>query len=543
MELIYSFTVALFLTIALMPVLIRFSAQLQLVDAPTVDRKLHDKVMPRSGGLAIILGVFIPLAFLLAMDGYIPYLFIGSGIIILFGLLDDRIELNYQWKLFGQSLAVIVVMMGGIVIHQIPFFGLEAMPNWISWPLTFVFLLGVINGVNFSDGLDGLAAGMSLLALATIAILATVVEDQNVALISLTVIGGILGFLRFNTFPAKIFMGDAGSQFLGFITACLAIVVTQSESSALNTFLPVIILGLPILDILQVVPVRIKKGLPLPGPDKEHFHHQLVKLEFKHHEVVAIIYVLQILMMSGAYLLRFESDIALFSFYMVYLLVVLGALYMAHRVGWRVRGPQLETFSRERRNLLFRKIGWVYHYSAQIVQVVLILFFIVVPLLITDIAFQFSIAAMLLAFAFAVLGFVFKSASALLARVACYSVSVFLVYLASMHIQNPSYLNYIDIFLAVLAAFLMLSIRMSRQEQFRLDTQDLLILLMVVIVPQLPLNISEDLAVSEMALRLAVLMYACEFLLAREDGKHFKYLSMGSVFSFFIISMTTYITL
>ena len=241
MELVYSFTIALFLTIALMPLLIKFSAQLRLIDDPGADRKMHDKVMPRSGGLAIILGVFIPLPFLLSMDGYIPYLFIGSGIIILFGLLDDRAELNYKWKLFGQSLAVIVVMMGGIVIHQIPFFGLEAMPVWMSWPLTFVFLLGVINGVNFSDGLDGLAAGTSLLALATIAILAMIVDDQKVALISLTVIGGVLGFLRYNTFPARIFMGDAGSQFLGFITACLAIAVTQSESSALNTFLPVII--------------------------------------------------------------------------------------------------------------------------------------------------------------------------------------------------------------------------------------------------------------------------------------------------------------
>ncbi len=99
MELVYSFTVALFLTIALIPLLIRFSAQLQLVDDPGADRKMHDKVMPRSGGLAIILGVFIPLTFLLSMDGYIPYLFVGSAIIILFGLLDDRSELNYKWKL------------------------------------------------------------------------------------------------------------------------------------------------------------------------------------------------------------------------------------------------------------------------------------------------------------------------------------------------------------------------------------------------------------------------------------------------------------
>lgn len=539
MELIYSFTVALFLTIALMPLLIRFSAQLQLTDDPGEDRKMHDTVMPRSGGLAIILGVFIPLPFLLEMEGYAPYLFIGSGIIILFGLLDDRSELNYKWKLFGQSLAVIVVMMGDIVIHQIPFFGMDDMPVWVSWPLTFVFLLGVINGVNFSDGLDGLAAGTSLLAIATIAILAMVVEDQNVALISLTVIGGILGFLRYNTFPARIFMGDAGSQFLGFITACLAIVVTQAESSALNVFLPVILLGLPILDIVQVIPVRIKKGLPLPGPDKEHFHHQLVKLQFKHHEVVGVIYLLQILMMSGAYFLRFETDAVLFTFYIVYLVVVLGLLYTAHTLGWAVRAPLPEHSPRDRRNILLRKIGWVHAHSARIVKVAIILFFITAPLLLSDSDTQFSMTAVGLAATLAVLGIIFRSASELLARVSCYSVSVFLIYLLSTQIENGSYVTYINIFLMVLAAFLMLAIRMSRQNQFRLDTQDLLILLMVIILPQLPLAISENFSVSEIALRLAVLMYACEFLLARDSKKQFKYLSIGSILGLLVIGIVT----
>ncbi|HEB26590.1 MAG TPA: undecaprenyl/decaprenyl-phosphate alpha-N-acetylglucosaminyl 1-phosphate transferase, partial [Porticoccus sp.] len=470
MELIYSFTVALFLTIALMPLLIRFSAQLQLVDEPGDDRKIHDKVMPRSGGLAIILGIFIPLIFLLSMDGYIPFLFIGCAIIIVFGLLDDRAELNYKWKLFGQSLAVIVVMAGGIVIHQIPFFGLDDVSVWLSWPLTFVFLLGVVNGVNFSDGLDGLAAGTSLLALVTIAALAAVVGNTQVSLIAITVIGGILGFLRYNTFPARIFMGDAGSQFLGFITACLAIVVTQADASALNRFLPVILLGLPILDILQVIPVRIKKGLPLPGPDKEHFHHQLVKLEFKHHEVVGLIYILQIMMMSGAYFLRFESDATLFVFYMGYVALTLGCLYVAHASGWKIRDPLPKDSPRDRRNLLLRKVAWVHDYSAPIVQISMIIFFITVPFVLHDVGSQFSMTAIVLAVVLAVMGVVFRSAPALLARVSCYSMSVFLIYLITTQLQNGLYIKYIDVFLIVLAAFLMLAIRMSRREQFRLDT-------------------------------------------------------------------------
>ena len=538
MELIYSFTVSLFLTIALIPLLIRFSAQLRLVDDPGADRKMHDKVMPRSGGLAIILGVFIPLVFLLPMDGIIPYLFTGCAIIVVFGLLDDRAELNYKWKLFGQALAVIVVMAGGIVIERIPFFGLEIMPAWVSYSLTFAFLLGVINGVNFSDGLDGLAAGTSLLALAAIAILAFIVGMIPITLIALTVIGGVLGFLRYNTFPAQIFMGDAGSQFLGFITACLAIIITQDEASALNTFLPVLLLGLPIMDIIQVVPVRIKKGLPLPGPDKEHFHHQLVKLEFRHHEVVALIYILQIAMMAGAYFLRFESDALLVGFYFSYLLLVLGALYTAHASGWKVREPSESVDNRDRRSYMLRKIGWVYHYSVPIVQLAMIAFFITVPFLLHDIGSQFSLAAITLALLLVVIAMIFQLNSMLLMRLSCYSASVFVVYLVTTELTGGSVVTYLDGFFIALAAFLMLAIRMSRKEQFRLDTQDLLILLIVVIVPQLPFAVLDGFSIGHIALRLAVLMYGCEFLLARQKQDQFKYLSIGSIVGLFVIGLT-----
>ncbi len=539
MELIYSFTVALFLTIALIPLLIHFSAKLRLVDDPGAERKMHDKVMPRSGGLAIILGAFIPLAFLLPVDGNLRYLFIGSAIIIIFGLLDDRAELNYKWKLFGQSLAVFVVMAGGIVIHKIPFMGLDAAPVWLSYPLTYIFLLGVINGVNFSDGLDGLAAGTSLLALGLIALLAFTIGNTAVALIALTVIGGVLGFLRYNTFPAQIFMGDAGSQFLGFIIACLAIVITQSKASALNPFLPVLILGLPILDIIQVVPVRIKKGLPLPGPDKEHFHHQLVKLGFRHYEVVAVIYLLQIIMMGSAYFLRYESDILILVFYLTYLLVVLGAIYYANVIHWQLRGIQKTFDVKERRNKILRKMNWLHFHSAKMIEITIALFLLIAPFLLSFVSKDFGRTAFILAAMLAFSALLFRHSSALLARLSCYTASVFVVYMLSQDVAGAKYEAFIDGFMIFFGVFLMLAIRTTRREHFRLDTQDLLILLMVIVVPQLPFDSIDSMSVGHIALRLAVLMYGCEYLLARGGKRNYKFLTAASIVSLLAIGAQT----
>lgn len=537
MEFIYSFTVALFLTVALIPLLIRFSAKLKLIDDPTAERKMHDRVMPRSGGIAIITGVFVPLLFTVALDSYLASLFVGCAIIVLFGLLDDKYELNYKWKLFGQSLAAVVVMSGGIVIFKVPFCGIDAISPWVAYPLTYLFLLAVVNGVNFSDGLDGLAAGTSLLSLATIVVLAAMTENSSVMLIALTVIGGILGFLRFNTHPAQIFMGDAGSQFLGFITVCLAILVTQAETSALNPFLPVLLLGLPIMDILQVVPVRIKKKLPLPGPDKEHFHHQLVKLAFRHHEVVAIIYVLQLVMMMGVFFLRFESDQVLVGFYAIYLAVVLGTLFVARVSGWQVRQGVIDYHQKDRRNKLLRKLGWLHHHGGLVVLVMLMVFFIGSPLIIGQVAYQLAGFAMVLAVLFVIVAVFSKVSSINLARVSCYSASVILSYLVATELQGSSWQMYIDGFLVALAVVLMLAIRTTRREHFRLDTQDLLILFMVLIVPQLPFNTLDKFAIGSTALRLAVLMYSCEFLLAREGQKKYRYLSLGSTFGLLAVGL------
>lgn len=517
MEYLYSLSLALFLTIALIPLLIRVSARLGLVDQPTAARKVHTSAMPRTGGLGIIIGAAIPLLVLLPLDGYLRNLFVGCAIIIVFGLLDDRFELNYKWKLFGQSLAAIVVMSGGIVLHQFPFFGLSDAPVWLSYPVTFVFLVGVVNGVNFSDGLDGLAAGTSIMGLLLIFTLALQSENAPIALMSLTLVGGALGFLRYNTFPANIFMGDAGSQFLGFVIACLAIAVTQSDSSPYSPWLPVLILGIPIMDIVQVIPVRIHKKLPLPGPDKEHFHHQLGKLGFRHVEVVAVIYLLQTILMAGAFWLRYESDLVLALFYSAFVVTILSALLVANANQWRFRERhrQQQAAKGERRNKYLRRLGWYYHNSARFIALLLGIFFIIAGWRIGDHSgLALAGGGLVAALAIAFIAIVFKFGSALF-RVVLYSACAFFAWrIADSHmVLEQEY--WLVGYMLVLVICLVTAMRMTRTQEFALTTQDLLILLVVVLAPLMPFDVIEEYAIGGIALIAAVLMYTSEFVLVR----------------------------
>ncbi len=516
MEYLYSLTVALFLTIALIPVLIRLSSRFGLVDDPTAERKVHTTVMPRTGGLGIIIGVALPLLFLLPLDGYLIHLFTGCAIIVIFGLLDDRVELSYKWKLFGQALAAIVVISGGIAVHKMPFLGLEDAPQWLSYPITFFFLIGVVNGVNFSDGLDGLAAGTSIMALLLIFLLALHTENTEVALISLTIVGGVLGFLRYNTFPANIFMGDAGSQFLGFIIACLAIVVTQSDIAPYSAFLPVLVVGIPILDIIQVIPVRIKKQLPLPGPDKEHFHHQIAKIGFRHTDVVAIIYVLQAILLSGAFLFRYHSDIVVVGFYAGYVVLILGALLLANNTCWRFQSEDYESNFERRRAWAQRRMTWYLANAARIVAVMLACFFFVAGIYLSA---NFTTAGAVAISIAGVLACVLLSRwrfARPLFRLALCLGSVFAAYfcLSNNDLSQTARYGLIS-FSTLLVAMLALGIYITGQQNFRLTTQDLLILLLVLLLPLLPIEVVDRYALGGVVLLVALLMYASEFVLLR----------------------------
>ena len=514
MQLLYSFTIAMLLTAVLMPLVIRFAPALGLIDHPD-PRKVHTRVIPRCGGLAMVVGAAAPLLWYLPPDSPLPHLFIASTVIVAFGVLDDRNDLNYRWKFLGQILAALIVMQGGILIQHVPLLELEAAPLWLTYPLTFFFILGVTNAVNLTDGLDGLAAGTTLLALAILFALTQLSENANAAFIALSVIGCILGFLRYNTFPARVFMGDTGSQFLGFITVCLSILITQAETCAVSPVLPLLILGLPVLDTVTVMTIRLAQGRSPFAPDRNHLHHQIIGLGFYHNEAVAIIYVLQIILLTLAFALRFAQDELLLGVYLAFSISLVTLLTLARKNQWRIRINSEGQGFIERRNFLLRKLEWFYRHSGHLVQalVALILIFPAAYPRTEGLGVR-PITAVLITILAATL-LCYQKFPIWSTRIGVYAASVLSVYLLTVNPLLTEWQQWVNGTFVVLAVILGLAIRMTRREHFRLDTQDLLILVMIIVVPLLPFASINRYAVGEFALRLAVLMYSCEFIVGK----------------------------
>ena len=219
----FSFITSLFICMALIPPLQLNAGRWSFMDLPG-ERKVHANPIPRVGGIAFGFAALLSIFFWVPQDTIITPVLVSASILLGFGIWDDRANLNYRIKLVGQLLAVfVVVVMGHIRFEQIPFFYAEEPPLWLTLPVTVVFLVGASNAVNLSDGLDGLAGGLAFLSFAGIAYLAYLSHDSTMLVLAAGFLGGLLGFLRYNTYPARIFMGDAGSQLLGFSMGVLVL--------------------------------------------------------------------------------------------------------------------------------------------------------------------------------------------------------------------------------------------------------------------------------------------------------------------------------
>ena len=261
---------SVFITIALVPIFTRVALRIGLVDVPD-ERKVHTLPVPRSGGIAIAVGTLAPILLLTHGNDFVKWYLVGGGIILLSGLVDDIKGLKARTKFAAQvTAALIAVFFGGVRIENLGMLLPDGLllPGWIAIPLTLLTIVGVTNAINLSDGLDGLAGGICLLIFSCIAYLAYLVEAPVIALLSVAMAGALLGFLRFNTYPASIFMGDTGSQFLGFSAILFSLQLTQSEA-CLSPLLPLLILGLPVLDTLAVMAQRLQeRRSPLLGRQK-----------------------------------------------------------------------------------------------------------------------------------------------------------------------------------------------------------------------------------------------------------------------------------
>ncbi|KXH84114.1 glycosyltransferase family 4 protein [Sporosarcina sp. HYO08] len=287
--------VAFVAAIILTPLVIRLAFRIGAVDHPNY-RKVHAAVMPRIGGLAIFGAFLIGYLLLRPEDEHATGILVGALIIILVGFLDDMFEITAKAKLAGQLVAAIVVVTwGGLQIEfiNLPFLG-QFDFGYLSIPITILWIIGITNAINLIDGLDGLAAGVSTIALVTITAMALIMGNVFVVATAAILAASSFGFLFYNFHPAKIFMGDTGSLFLGFMISVLAMLGFKNVA-VVSLIIPVIMLGVPISDTFFAIVRRIRMKQPISAPDKSHLHHCLLRTGFSHRQTVLIIYGIAIL--------------------------------------------------------------------------------------------------------------------------------------------------------------------------------------------------------------------------------------------------------
>lgn len=277
-------------SILLTPLVKKLAYRVGAVDRPNY-RKVHAKIMPRLGGLAIFLAFLIGVLIYRPENEAIIPIIIASFVIILTGVLDDMLEISAKAKFLGQTIAAaIVIFFGDIQISTInlPFDGVLDF-GYLSIPLTLIWIVGITNAINLIDGLDGLAAGVSTTALLTLAAMAFIMNDSFVVMMALILAFSAMGFLFYNFHPAKIFMGDTGALFLGFIISVLALLGFKNVTFV-SLVIPIIMLGVPISDTFFAIVRRLLNKQPPFQPDKSHLHHRLLKIGFTHRQTVLIIY-------------------------------------------------------------------------------------------------------------------------------------------------------------------------------------------------------------------------------------------------------------
>lgn len=288
-------------TALLFPMVKWISYHVGALDYPN-ERKVHKKPMPVMGGLMIYLGFLFGYMLFAPQSTQMLAILIASFIVVITGILDVIKPLRAREKLVGQVVAVlIIVFYGKILLNDISFFGYYFDFGWLAYPITIVFIVAVMNCINLIDGLDGLADGISMIFFITIGVLAFIMHNLGSLEITIAfiMIGACLGFLIFNFNPAKIFMGEIGSMFLGFMIAVVCLLGFKAVTLT-SLVVPMLILAIPILDTLFAILRRIIHHKPIYEADRQHLHHQLLNKKFSQKTTVLIIYAVSILFSSAS---------------------------------------------------------------------------------------------------------------------------------------------------------------------------------------------------------------------------------------------------
>ncbi len=333
--------ICLLIVAIIMPFIKKIAIHINALDIPDA-RKVHKSPIPRLGGLGIFAGFLLGFMIFGHNTVQMNSILIGSFLIIVTGMIDDIKPISAKAKLLGQIISsCVIVFYGNIVLNNITIFGLDLEFGIFAYPITILFIVACTNIINLIDGLDGLSGGVSsIFYLSTVVICFFQNRFWELELIlSLIMLGSTLGFLIHNFHPAKIFAGDSGALFMGFIIAVISLLGFKTTAIT-SIFIPLMILAVPILDTLFAIIRRALKHQKISAPDKQHLHHQLLKMNFSHRNTVLIIYAVNILfaVASILYTLKDNQDVFIGRIiYGVLMIVVLIFVYKTDIIRTRTK--------------------------------------------------------------------------------------------------------------------------------------------------------------------------------------------------------------
>ncbi|WP_129127860.1 MraY family glycosyltransferase [Geomonas oryzae] len=522
MNLLTTLIASMLLTAVAIPILSRVALWCNLVDLPN-ERKVHNRPIPRVGGLAMVLGTCAPLIRWEWGNEFLHAYLAGALVLVLFGLADDLWDISPLWKLCGQSIAATVIIVeGGVRIATLG----SLLPAWLTVPawmltaLTLITIVGVTNAINLADGLDGLAGGISLLCIAEIGFMAWQEGDAIICLIAVALCGAIFGFLRYNTFPASVFMGDTGSQFLGFSAITLALSLTQGVTP-LSPVVPLLILGFPVLDTMTVMTGRIARGCSPFAADKTHFHHNLLALGLHHTESVLVIYLIQVSLVVAAYYLRFFSDWLLLGGYLLFSTAVLALFALSRKRNWEPRRTRALTRVKERLRVMRDETPVViYMFRA--------LCFLYPALLVLTFALSgppstpFALSAVVFMLALAAMRFLLPAGFEPLLHAIIYLIVPYGVYLSGQWLdsQAPLAARACNVVFGLVTFLFILVPKVTRRNAaFKSTPMDFLIVFLAA-AALLPEAATPDFRLGMVAVKILILYYGCEVLMAELRGEY-----------------------
>ena len=302
--------VALVVSFLASPIVKNFAYKVGAIDVPKDARRMHKKPIPRLGGLAIFLGFMISVILFVPIRGdrEMQSILLGAVIIVVLGVVDDIMALPAMLKFVVQIVAALIPVMNGVVIQAVSnpnIFSSEAywVFGWLSVPVTVIWIVAVTNSVNLIDGLDGLANGVSAISATTVLVIALLASEAQVALVMAALVGASVGFMPYNQNPAKMFMGDTGSMFLGYILATMSIQGLFKFYAVVSFVVPFLILGLPIFDTAFAFIRRIAHGQSPMHADRSHIHHRLIDMGLNQKQAVATLYVISAILGLSAVVL------------------------------------------------------------------------------------------------------------------------------------------------------------------------------------------------------------------------------------------------